>query len=77
MGLAAPGPASYADLTVVAIGSMAITYTISRLVFRLQKDIVAARRLGSYSLEEKIGSGGMGEVCAAATACWPARRRSS
>lgn len=61
-GLAAPTPSSYADLTVVAVGSSAIAYTISRLVFRLQKDIVAARRLGSYALEEKIGSGGMGEV---------------
>ena len=60
--LAAPSPSSYADLTVVVISSTAIGYTISRLVFRLQKDIVAARRLGSYSLEEKIGSGGMGEV---------------
>jgi hypothetical protein len=60
--LAAPSPSSYADLTVVVIGSTAIAYTTARLVFRLQKDIVAARRLGSWSLEEKIGSGGMGEV---------------
>lgn len=61
-GLASPNFASYADLAVVSIGSAAIAYTVSRLVFRMQNDLVAARRLGSYVLEEKIGSGGMGEV---------------
>lgn len=53
---------SWADLTVVMVGNLALAVAISRLIHRLQADIDHARRLGSYQLEELIGSGGMGEV---------------
>jgi len=34
----------------------------SKFVYRLQRDLARARRMGSYSLVERIGAGGMGEV---------------
>ncbi|HXV14146.1 MAG TPA: serine/threonine-protein kinase [Candidatus Krumholzibacteria bacterium] len=39
-----------------------VAYASAYRVFRLARDVASARRLGSYQLKEKIGSGGMGEV---------------
>jgi len=39
-----------------------VAYAIAYRVFRLARDVSKARRLGSYQLMDKIGSGGMGEV---------------
>ncbi|MCG8421667.1 MAG: serine/threonine protein kinase [Proteobacteria bacterium] len=43
-------------------------WVASRFIYRLSKDAVQARQMGSYTLMERIGKGGMGEV-------WKAQHR--
>ena len=42
--------------------AVVLAYFASRVVYGLNVDVVRARQLGSYSLTEKLGAGGMGEV---------------
>lgn len=45
-----------------AVVAVAVSVVVSRAVYDLRRDARAARRLGQYRLEERIGAGGMGEV---------------
>ncbi len=53
---------SLAFVTMASIFSVLMGITVSSVVYRLGKAVREARDMGSYRLEENLGSGGMGEV---------------
>jgi serine/threonine-protein kinase len=49
-------------LTLVMMLSAIMGLVVSHVVYKMGKSVTAAREMGSYTLEENLGSGGMGEV---------------
>jgi serine/threonine-protein kinase len=55
-------PGYYVDLIVSGAFAVVFAYMGARVIYRLGREVAAARELGSYRLEERLGQGGMGEV---------------
>lgn len=58
-----PAPATaYLDLYVTCLVASALAVIVARMMYQLTSQVHEARMMGSYQLQEKIGTGGMGEV---------------
>ncbi len=53
---------AYLDFTVPSLIAVTLGAILANMMYRLRKEAHEAQQLGSYVLEEQIGSGGMGEV---------------
>ncbi len=54
--------AAAADAALWALLAISLSTLVSVVTFRLRSSVARARRLGQYTLKEKIGEGGMGVV---------------
>jgi eukaryotic-like serine/threonine-protein kinase len=50
------------DVVTWQIGGVAMSVVASRVIFGLRAEVAESRRLGQYTLGEKVGEGGMGAV---------------
>jgi hypothetical protein len=67
-GKAAVDADDYLRSVIAATIAVIFAYLGAKVVYRLGREVSAARELGSYRLQERLGVGGMGEV-------WRARHR--
>jgi eukaryotic-like serine/threonine-protein kinase len=50
------------DVVTWQLGGVAMSVVASRVIFGLRAEVAESRRLGQYTLREKVGEGGMGAV---------------
>jgi serine/threonine-protein kinase len=62
LGQVTVGGADYVAALTAGVVAVGIASVAARAVYGAGEQIAAARRVGSYELEERIGSGGAGEV---------------
>jgi serine/threonine-protein kinase len=60
--LPAPGSGAFADVVVPNLIAVFLAVGMSTFIDRLRRDVRKARQLGQYTLQDKIGEGGMGVV---------------
>jgi eukaryotic-like serine/threonine-protein kinase len=53
---------AYSSAVIASVFAVVFAYVSARVVYGLGREVAAARRAGSYQLEEMLGEGGMGEV---------------
>jgi serine/threonine-protein kinase len=57
-----PGPAYFIGYLLMSIVSIVLATAGSQIIYGLRRQVSAAQQLGSYTLDGKIGEGGMGVV---------------
>ena len=62
LGLVPATPEAYVLVTHIHVLAVVGAYAASRVVYRFSVEIERAKQLGAYTLESKLGQGGMGEV---------------